>query len=263
MKPKKYSKRPIYLREYIVKGEYEITVTATNKRDAETYASQLITLNRKHYGIKTLNPTLTTRRKSTKLGKIKKFKTMYWGDNLVAWIYLWKSIWRYSKTKEEVSKARQEVSKQRQQIQEFSQQKPWIVIETAKELTKPEYCVDVLKAEFPLNLEFAEELRQDPTEICQQLDEASQIPWVILSAGVDYEEFTENLQYAVNAGASGFLCGRAIWKEAIGGKNRDIFLHKTSVGRLNRLVEIVEQHARPWHTKYVDSLQDINVLRGE
>ena len=63
----------------------------------------------------------------------------------------------------------------KQQLKEFSQQKPWIVIETAKELTKPEYCVDVLKAEFPLNLKFAEELRQDPTEICHQLDEVSHI----------------------------------------------------------------------------------------
>jgi tagatose 1,6-diphosphate aldolase len=151
----------------------------------------------------------------------------------------------------------------KQHFKEFSQQKPWVVIETAKELTKPEYGVDVLKAEFPLNLRFAEELRHDPTEICHQLDEASQIPWVILSAGVDYEEFRENLKYAVIAGASGFLCGRAIWKEAIGRKNRDIFLRKTSVRRLNRLVEIVEKHARPWYTKYVDSLQEINVIRGE
>jgi tagatose 1,6-diphosphate aldolase len=164
---------------------------------------------------------------------------------------------------EPVSHSIEEGPQKKQHLKEFSQQKPWIVIETAKELTKPEYCVDVLKAEFPLNLKFAEELHQDPAEVCHELDEASQIPWVILSAGVDYEEFLKNLRYAVDAGASGFLCGRAIWKEAVGKKDMDAFLRATSVTRLNQLVEIVEQHARPWFTKYVDALQDIDILRGD
>ena len=52
-------------------------------------------------------------------------------------------------------------------------------------------------------------------DICQKLDEASTLPWVILSAGVDIEEFIENVNLATGAGASGFLCGRAIWKDAV------------------------------------------------
>ena len=146
---------------------------------------------------------------------------------------------------------------------EFSKIRPEIVIETARELTKPEYCVDVLKAEFPVNLKYAEELGQDPSEACKELDEASQIPWVILSAGVDYEEFRENLKYAVENGASGFLCGRAIWKEAIGREDMDEFLLTTGVKRLNELVDITEGKARPWYKKYVDSLSDIEIVRGE
>jgi len=146
---------------------------------------------------------------------------------------------------------------------EFSEIKPKLVIETARELTKPEYCVDVLKAEFPLNLKYAEELGQDPAEACRELDEASQIPWVILSAGVDYEEFRENLKYAVENGASGFLCGRAIWKEAIGRKDIDEFLLTTGVKRLNELVDIVEEKAKPWYKKYVDSISEIEIVRGE
>ena len=146
---------------------------------------------------------------------------------------------------------------------EFSEIKPQIVIETARELTKPEYCVDVLKAEFPLNLKYAEELGQDPSEACKELDEASQIPWVILSAGVDYEEFKENLKYAVDNGASGFLCGRAIWKEAVGREDMDEFLLTTGVKRLNELVDIVDEKAKPWYKKYVDSISDIELIRGE
>ena len=146
---------------------------------------------------------------------------------------------------------------------EFSEIKPRLVIETARELTKPEYCVDVLKAEFPLNLKYAEELGQDPDEACRELDEASQTPWVLLSAGVDYEEFKENLSYAVKNGASGFLCGRAIWKEAVGRTDMDQFILTTGVKRLNELTEIVHTHATPWYKKYVGSLSDIEVVRGE
>ena len=50
---------------------------------------------------------------------------------------------------------------------------------------------------------------------CRQLDAASTLPWLILSAGVDIEEPIENIKLATEAGASGFLCGRAIWIEAV------------------------------------------------
>jgi tagatose 1,6-diphosphate aldolase len=144
----------------------------------------------------------------------------------------------------------------------FSQLKPKLVVETARELTKPEYGVDVLKAEFPLNLRYAEALGQDPSEACQALNEASQIPWVILSAGVDFPEFVENVQHAVANGASGFLGGRAIWKEAVRRDDMDQFLHTTGVARLNQLAAIAEQEAAPWYTKYVPSLSQITITRG-
>ncbi|MDH5689798.1 MAG: tagatose 1,6-diphosphate aldolase, partial [Candidatus Bathyarchaeota archaeon] len=133
----------------------------------------------------------------------------------------------------------------------FSEIKPWIVVETARELTKPEYSVDVLKAEFPLNLKYAGELGQDPSEACKELDEASQVPWVVLSAGVDYDEFKENLKYALENGASGFLCGRAIWKESVGIEDMAKFLLRTGVERLNELVDMVERDSTPWFKKYV------------
>ena len=146
---------------------------------------------------------------------------------------------------------------------EFSKVKPWIAVETARELTKPEYCVDVLKAEFPLDLKYAEELGQDPSDACKELDDVSQIPWVILSAGVDFEEFVENLEFAVGSGASGFLCGRAIWKEAVGRDDMDEFLLETGVRRLNQLVDLAERNAKPWYKKYVDSIGEIEIVRGE
>jgi len=145
----------------------------------------------------------------------------------------------------------------------FAKIKPDLVVKTAAELTKPEYGIDVLKAEFPLELRHAEQLGQDPVEACRELDEASETPWVVLSAGVDFPEFKENVRYTVQNGASGFLGGRAIWKEAIGRKDMDKFLATTGVSRLNELAEIVDETAHPWHMKYVDSLSDVEVVRGE
>ena len=146
---------------------------------------------------------------------------------------------------------------------EFSEVRPRIIVETVKELTRPEYCVDVLKAEFPLDVAYAEELGQDAREACRELDESCPIPWIILSAGVDFDDFVKNLRCATENGASGFLCGRAIWKEAVHIQDLDGFLLETGVNRLNQLVEIVEDGALPWYRKYVDSMGGIEVIRGE
>jgi len=145
----------------------------------------------------------------------------------------------------------------------FAKIKPDLVVKTGAELTKPEYGLDVLKAEFPLELKYAEQLGQDPADACKMLDEASETPWVVLSAGVDFPEFRENVRYATENGASGFLGGRAIWKEAVGRKDIDKFLAATGVSRLNELAEIVDKTSHPWYAKYVDSLSDIEVVRGE
>ncbi|MBI3911942.1 MAG: tagatose 1,6-diphosphate aldolase [Armatimonadetes bacterium] len=113
---------------------------------------------------------------------------------------------------------------------EFARKKPEVVIETAREFSRPEYGVDVLKMEFPADLKYTHEYCNgvfDPKvrtpvyslaevrRICAQLNEAARVPWVILSAAVNIEEFLANVDLACAAGASGFLCGRAIWKEAI------------------------------------------------
>ncbi|RKU28744.1 hypothetical protein C6497_08270 [Candidatus Poribacteria bacterium] len=111
---------------------------------------------------------------------------------------------------------------------EFAKQKPDLVIRSVEEFTDPSYKVDILKLEFPADLKYTEEYKDccfyagdtayslsEVKEACKKLDDASTLPWVILSAGVDIEEFIENVKLAAEAGASGFLCGRAIWKDAV------------------------------------------------
>jgi tagatose 1,6-diphosphate aldolase len=112
----------------------------------------------------------------------------------------------------------------------FAKRKPEIVANMAAEFSKPEYKIDILKLEFPAELKYTAEYadgkfdgeKREPVYdleevkgFCESVDKASQVPWVILSAGVDIDEFAENVKLACAAGASGFLCGRAIWQDCL------------------------------------------------
>jgi tagatose 1,6-diphosphate aldolase len=110
----------------------------------------------------------------------------------------------------------------------FAKKKPEMVINSAKEFSKEEYGVDILKLEFPVNLKFVKEFHRgcfdgkerdevysvrDAETACYEVTKTSRVPWIILSAGVDIEEFVYNVKIASNNGASGYLAGRAVWKE--------------------------------------------------
>jgi tagatose 1,6-diphosphate aldolase len=151
---------------------------------------------------------------------------------------------------------------------EFAKKKPELVIRSAQEFSKPEYKVDVLKLEFPGELKYTKEFEDssfyagstvyDLNEIkgyCQKLNDIAQLPWVILSAGVDIEEFIEDVRYAVEAGASGFLCGRAIWKDCVQYypdiEKMEEFIQDQCVQNFKNSNEVAE-NAIPWfeHKKF-------------
>ena len=132
---------------------------------------------------------------------------------------------------------------------EFAKRLPEMVIETARQITA--LPVDVLKAEFPADMNYEKD-EATMAENCRELDLASQSPWVILSAGVDYELFKRRVSIACTAGASGFLGGRAIWQELIGilkREKRNEFLRNVAAKRMQELVAIASRSARPWYAK--------------
>ena len=67
-----------------------------------------------------------------------------------------------------------------------------VVVRTARRLTA--LGGDVLKCEFPYDATVTDRSRW--TEACAELDEASAIPWVILSAGVDDATFEAQTEVA-------------------------------------------------------------------
>jgi tagatose 1,6-diphosphate aldolase len=120
-----------------------------------------------------------------------------------------------------------------------------VVTETARRLTP--FGVDVLKAEFPVNIN-DEKDESVWAEACARVSEASSCPWVILSAGVTFEEFERQTFVACRHGASGVLVGRAVWAEAadLVGHARQAFLQTTAIERMKRLTEVIEEYGRPW-----------------
>jgi tagatose-1,6-bisphosphate aldolase len=74
-------------------------------------------------------------------------------------------------------------------------------------------------------------------------------PWAVLSAGVPFAKFTEVLHVAFdNGGASGFIAGRSVWREslALGAAERQIFLETVARRRLDTLLTVAADRARPW-----------------
>ncbi len=134
--------------------------------------------------------------------------------------------------------------------EEFANRQEELVIKTARDITA--LPIDVLKAEFPGGLSHKKS-KSELLELCHRLDAASELPWVILSAGVDFELFCQQVEIACQAGASGFLGGRAIWQEAMpigDARERVRYLSTVGVDRLKRLTEIASQYAVPWYKKF-------------
>lgn len=129
-----------------------------------------------------------------------------------------------------------------------SDEKRYVVVETAKRLTP--LNVDIFKAEFPLDINDTDESKW--MDACKEISAASTVPWILLSAAVDYETYLSQVTVACNAGASGIAVGRAVWQEAVtmNGDERLNFLRTTAKYRLSRLTSLCHALAKPFYEFY-------------
>ena len=131
----------------------------------------------------------------------------------------------------------------------YAEIKPSLVIETARQITA--LPIDVLKAEFPADIKFEQD-EEKLLGFCRELNQASRLPWVLLSAGVDFDSFRKQVKIACKAGASGFLAGRALWQEGAQIRSREErmdFFHNTAAPRLKELAEIADSYGKPWYSR--------------
>lgn len=84
-------------------------------------------------------------------------------------------------------------------------------------------------------------------DACAELDAAAGRPWALLSWGAPYEVFRDQLAAACDAGASGFLVGRALWRPALEVDGRGDALRDVVIPRFEELTAIAHRHGRPWH----------------
>lgn len=108
---------------------------------------------------------------------------------------------------------------------EFAERKPHKVITMMKEFSKPRYKVDVLKVEVHVNMKYVASFgsseavytREEALRYFKEQSDATQIPFIFLSAGVSATMFQETLRFAKDAGSrfNGVLCGRATWAKAV------------------------------------------------
>ncbi|MNC32920.1 putative aldolase YihT [compost metagenome] len=110
------------------------------------------------------------------------------------------------------------------------------IIDAARELG--DSGSDLYKVEMPLS---GKGSRPELLKASQRLNEQINMPWVILSSGIDEKLFPRAVSVAMTAGASGFLAGRAVWSSVVGLPDTEMMLRDISVPKLQRLGEIVDE----------------------
>ena len=149
---------------------------------------------------------------------------------------------------------------------EFAKKKPDVVIGAMTEFSKPQYKVDVLKVEVPINAEYVEGSsvykgqkaysREEALHLFRKAAAVASKPFIYLSAGVSNAQFIESLNMASESGTdySGVLCGRATWKEGIpvyaknGVHALEDWLSTEGVKNINAVNDAIKS-AKPWNKK--------------
>lgn len=149
----------------------------------------------------------------------------------------------------------------------FARKKPDIVARSMEEFSKPQYGVDILKVEVPVNMAYVAGSKANKGESAYTRDQAKQHfhyaaqcakkPFIYLSAGVSNDVFIETLELAGETGVnfSGVLCGRATWKDGIpvyatkGVKALEDWLADQGVKNIKN-VNACLKAAKPWFDFY-------------
>ncbi|MBJ8101980.1 tagatose-bisphosphate aldolase [Bacillus cereus group sp. N11] len=148
---------------------------------------------------------------------------------------------------------------------EYAKVKPHKVIEAMREFSKPQYKVDVLKVEVPVDMQFVEGYAEGETAYSKEQaaayfkeqSEATDLPFIFLSAGVSAELFQETLKFAKKSGSTfnGVLCGRATWKNGVAqfAENSEqagrAWLQETGKKNIQELNIVLKETASPWFVK--------------
>lgn len=122
-----------------------------------------------------------------------------------------------------------------------------------------EFDIDIFKIEFPGDLIAMS--RTQNIEICQNVSGKLKVPWVIMSSGINIEAFSDQLDIACEGGASGYVVGRALWREFITAKGDREIERKQMEQRIYKLNKIAEEKAKKWTS--IDGLIDVDFNQAD
>ena len=121
------------------------------------------------------------------------------------------------------------------------------LVRAAEELGRAE--PDVYKTQLPT---FGRADDEVVRREAQRITDAVGVPWVVLSNGVADDRFASAVSAACAGGASGLLAGRGVWRAALATADPDAELATIGRERLQALVDVVDEHARPWRVAVRD-----------
>ena len=139
---------------------------------------------------------------------------------------------------------------------EMQSKHPELVLESVRTFADPRFGVDLFKLESPLPAADVPGVGAPGWEAAQPwfdaLGQAAGRPWVMLSAGAGMDEFRRVLSHAYQAGACGYLAGRAIWLKAFehfpdwNTIRRE--LRGEALDYMRSINELTDRAAQPWAT---------------
>lgn len=132
---------------------------------------------------------------------------------------------------------------------QFGADRRRIVCESARRLGA--LGPDVLKVQFPADTSGPVDTAAW-ADACAELNEASPVPWALLSGGDPIESFAEQVRIACEAGASGFLVGRALWGDLVKApqEERSHLLETVVRPKLAELNATATQSGVDWASRY-------------
>ena len=145
---------------------------------------------------------------------------------------------------------------------EYAKVKPHKVIGAMKVFSDPRFNIDVLKVEVPVNVKYVEgfgdgevvHTKEQAAAFFKEQDEATNLPYIYLSAGVSAKLFQETLVFAHESGANfnGVLCGRATWAGSVkdyieqGEEAARKWLRTTGFENIDELNKVLQKTATSW-----------------
>ena len=145
---------------------------------------------------------------------------------------------------------------------EYAKVKPQKVIGAMKVFSDLRFNIDVLKVEVPVNVKYVEgfgdgevvHTKAEAAAFFKEQDEATNLPYIYLSAGVSAKLFQETLVFAHESGANfnGVLCGRATWAGSVkdyieqGEEAARKWLRTTGFENIDELNKVLQKTATSW-----------------